>query len=73
VADGETGLLVPPRDPAALAGALAELLADPDRRRRFGAAARRRAVDRFSWATVAAGTLAAYETATYPALKEATA
>ncbi|GAA4285697.1 glycosyltransferase [Georgenia daeguensis] len=73
VADGETGLLVPPRDPDALAGALGELLRDPERRRRFGVAARRRALDRYSWATVAAGTLAAYEPATYPALKEATA
>jgi D-inositol-3-phosphate glycosyltransferase len=73
VADGETGLLVPPRDPAALAAALADLLGDPERRRRFGATARRRAEERYSWATVAAGTLAAYETATYPALKEASA
>ncbi|MCK6211176.1 glycosyltransferase [Georgenia sp. EYE_87] len=73
VSDGETGLLVPPRDAAALAGALTTLLGDPDLRRRFGVAARRRALDRFSWATVAAGTLAAYETATDPALKEATA
>jgi glycosyltransferase involved in cell wall biosynthesis len=40
---GVTGLLVPPRDPDALAGALDELLADPDRRERMGAAGRDRA------------------------------
>ena len=39
---GETGLVVPPRDPAALAAAITELLADPDRRRAMGAAGRRR-------------------------------
>jgi glycosyltransferase involved in cell wall biosynthesis len=43
VADGETGLLVPPDDPAALAGAIRTLLADPDRMARFGLAGRRRA------------------------------
>lgn len=40
---GVTGLLVPPRDPDALASALDELLADPDRCARMGAAGRDRA------------------------------
>jgi glycosyltransferase involved in cell wall biosynthesis len=43
VADGETGLLVPPDDPGALAGGISALLADPDRMTRFGLAGRRRA------------------------------
>jgi glycosyltransferase involved in cell wall biosynthesis len=42
VADGETGVLVPPRDPAALADALAGLLAAPDRARALGAAGAQR-------------------------------
>ena len=42
IADGASGLLVPPADPAALRAALAELLADPDRLGRMAAAARRR-------------------------------
>lgn len=37
VADGVTGLIVPPRDPAAVARALARLLTDPPLRRRLGA------------------------------------
>jgi glycosyltransferase involved in cell wall biosynthesis len=36
IRDGETGRLVPPRDPAALAAALAELIADPARRQALG-------------------------------------
>ncbi|MFI5123015.1 MAG: glycosyltransferase [Vicinamibacteria bacterium] len=40
VRDGETGVLVPARDPRALALALAELLDDPVRRRELGAAGR---------------------------------
>lgn len=48
VADGETGLLVPPRDPAALAAALRRLLEDPELRRRFGEAGRRRVAERFT-------------------------
>jgi len=42
IADGETGLLVPPGDRAALVGALRTLVGSADLRRRFGAAARAR-------------------------------
>jgi glycosyltransferase involved in cell wall biosynthesis len=48
VVDGETGLLVPPRDPQALAAALRRLLDDADLRRRLGEAGRARAVERFN-------------------------
>jgi len=44
VVDGETGLLVPPRNPQALAAALARCLRQPDEARRFGAAGRARAL-----------------------------
>jgi glycosyltransferase involved in cell wall biosynthesis len=55
VVPGETGWLVPPRDPAALAQALGEAHDDPDRRRRFGEAGRLRVEREFSIdATVAA-------------------
>ncbi len=40
VRDGETGVLVPPADPARIAGAICELLSDPPRRDRMIAAAR---------------------------------
>lgn len=43
VAEGETGLLVPPGDPAALAAALGRLVADAGLRRRLGVAGRERA------------------------------
>jgi len=54
VADGETGLLVPPEDAAALAGALGALVGDPSRADRMGAAARARAAALFAWPLVAA-------------------
>jgi glycosyltransferase involved in cell wall biosynthesis/ribosomal protein S18 acetylase RimI-like enzyme len=47
VRDGIEGLIVPPRDPAALADAIHRLVVDPARRQDLGAAARARAVDRF--------------------------
>lgn len=48
VLDGETGVLVPPRDPAALAGAIAGLLRAPERARRLGAAGRERVARLFT-------------------------
>ena len=60
VADGETGLLVPPDDPAALAEAMNALLRDPGRADAFGRAGRARAVGEFSWEAVAAQTAALY-------------
>ncbi|MFE1175242.1 DUF3492 domain-containing protein [Streptomyces sp. NPDC058773] len=45
---GGTGLVVPPRNPRALAEACAALLGDPDRRARLGAAARARALELFT-------------------------
>src|SRR2546428_5256428 len=45
---GGTGVLAPADDPAAFARVLAELLADPQRRDALGAAARGRALARFS-------------------------
>jgi glycosyltransferase involved in cell wall biosynthesis len=61
VVDGVTGLLVPPRDPPALAAALARLIDDPDLRASMGAAARDLAVTQFSDEIVCARTLLVYE------------
>ena len=47
VVDGETGIMVPPRDPEALAGALRVLLKDPSLRARMGNAGRARVLVRF--------------------------
>jgi starch synthase len=61
VDDGETGLLVPPSDPVALAAALNELLADPGRAAQLGRAGRKRAVAEFGWPAIAAQTVALYQ------------
>jgi glycosyltransferase involved in cell wall biosynthesis len=61
VADGETGLLVPPRDVTALRSALERLLADGELRRRMGEAGRERVRERFSWPAVTDATIEAYE------------
>lgn len=45
---GETGFVVPPANPAALAQALNVLLANPELARHMGAAGRRRAMQEFS-------------------------
>jgi glycosyltransferase involved in cell wall biosynthesis len=51
VVDGETGLLVTPGDPEALAQAMVEMADDPDRLSLWGGQARRRAEELFSLAT----------------------
>ena len=63
VVEGETGSLVPPQDPAALAAAVRALLADPDRRTAYGRAGVRRARSRYSWDAVATATAEVYEEA----------
>jgi alpha-maltose-1-phosphate synthase len=60
VVDGETGLLVPPAKPEALADALRRVLDDPALARRMGAAGRRRVEAQFSWASVAERTEKVY-------------
>jgi glycosyltransferase involved in cell wall biosynthesis len=59
--DGETGLLVPPNDPGALAGAIGRLLDDPDLRARLGDAGRQRVLGRFTWEVTARGTVEQYQ------------
>jgi alpha-maltose-1-phosphate synthase len=60
VADGETGLLVSPGDPAALAGTINVLLADEHRAAQMGRLGRARAETEFGWASIAAQTVALY-------------
>ncbi|RMG37270.1 MAG: glycosyltransferase family 1 protein [Gammaproteobacteria bacterium] len=60
IAEGETGLLVPPGDPEALAQALRELVVDPERRQTMGQWARERAETEFSWRQIAGRTLGVY-------------
>lgn len=58
--DGVTGVLVPPRDPAALASAIERLLVDSDARRAMGAQARDRVLREFSWEAVARRSVSVY-------------
>jgi D-inositol-3-phosphate glycosyltransferase len=60
--EGHTGLLVPPRDPTALAAAVRTLLNDPERRRAMADAAPGWAAQ-FSWSAVADRVEAAYRAA----------
>ncbi|HEX4733107.1 MAG TPA: glycosyltransferase family 4 protein [Thermoleophilaceae bacterium] len=53
VDDGETGLLVPPDDEAAMAEALVRIVNDDDGRRRMGETAYRRSRERYSWPALA--------------------
>ena len=62
-ADGECAEFVKPADIAEFTRVLGELLDSPDRRRRLGAAGRRRALEVYSWESVAAQTVRVYERA----------
>lgn len=74
VADGETGYLVPfEQDPVTgfplnpdkfardLAAKISELLRDPEKCKRFGAAGRKRVEEKFSWSLIADQTIALYQ------------
>jgi len=63
VLDGETGLLVPPRDGQALAAALERLASDGDLRRRLGQAGRAFVAEHYSWEENTAQMEALYEAA----------
>jgi len=67
VTHGQSGLLVPLHDPARLATAIEELVADPGLRRRMGAAGRRKAEAEFDDRAVVAKTIDAYERVLAPA------
>jgi glycosyltransferase involved in cell wall biosynthesis len=61
VVEGQTGILVPPRDPNALADALLTLLRDPNLRRRMGQAGRQRVQEYFSVDQMVSKTETLYE------------
>jgi glycosyltransferase involved in cell wall biosynthesis len=61
IADGVNGLLVPPGDPEALAGALMEALRDAHRLKAWGARSRELVETRFSWSRRVAELLRLYE------------
>jgi starch synthase len=60
VADGVTGLLVPPGDEASLAAAVNALIGEPGRASALGARGRERAVTEFSWDRIGAQTAGLY-------------
>jgi colanic acid/amylovoran biosynthesis glycosyltransferase len=66
IADGETGMLAPSRDPEALARAMASLARDPAARQRMGAAGRRRVLERFRLSDQIAAFGALYESVLSP-------
>jgi glycosyltransferase involved in cell wall biosynthesis len=57
----ETGVLVPPGDPGALADAVAALVEDEERRQALGASARRLAIARYSWDDIGRRLVGIYE------------
>ena len=59
--DGTAGRLVPPRDAAAMANAIAEVLDDPVRCAEMGRAARQRIQHVFRWSDAAAGLVDVFE------------
>ncbi|PEG32886.1 hypothetical protein CQY20_33860 [Mycolicibacterium agri] len=69
VADGETGLLVQPDEPQALADALNTLARDPQRAEAMGYAGRQRAISEFDWTSIASQTATLYHEVANSAVK----
>jgi glycosyltransferase involved in cell wall biosynthesis len=63
IADGKTGVVVPPANPDLLADAISALIADEPRRRTYGAAARERILECFEQNVIARQAVATYELA----------
>jgi glycosyltransferase involved in cell wall biosynthesis len=61
VVHGQTGLLVPPADPGALAQAIVRLLKAPEERSRYGRAAQARVSEHFGVDRLVEGTIGVYE------------
>jgi len=61
IVEGRSGRVVPPGDPAAIAAAVLDLLADPATARSYGEAAARRVRERFTRESMIAGTEAVYD------------
>ena len=63
IEDGESGMIVPPKDPDAIAGAIIKLLKEPAYRKYLSENARRRVIDKFQRKKIAADTVELYEQA----------
>jgi glycosyltransferase involved in cell wall biosynthesis len=59
--DGKAGRLVPPKNPAVMAAAISEILAEPDRAAAMGVAARKRIQKVFQWSDAAANMIEVFE------------
>ena len=63
ITDGETGLLVPPEDPAAIAAAIERIAGDVDLAARLAEAGNRRVREQFGWDAITAAWLECYTAA----------
>ena len=61
--DGTTGIMIPPRDPRALADAVNRLASDPSLRRSMGVAGRALVDEHFEWSTSVTAMLRVLESA----------
>jgi len=61
VDNGETGYIVPPKDPKKLAGAIIDLLKDKEKRRKMGENAYKKGEEQLSWDNIAVKTIRVYK------------
>jgi len=66
IEEGETGVLVPPSDPVAMANAIRAYLLDPVQLERHGQAGRKRVETQFSLEAMVNGYLAVYDSVSNP-------